>query len=332
VDPEAGAGHFDVITTAIPLDENFPDWGQSRYVDAHIRGEVMLKDLLTHLYVLLPVLDDDKHYWVGDDEIEKLLNKGGDWLAAHPEKELITSRYLKHRHDLAREALARLLEEDQVAAEITEAEHDQEEAEIEERVGLRDQRLGSVLAAIRSAGATSVIDLGCGDGRLVRSLIKEQGISRIVGMDVSTGALGYASRKMHMDEMAPKMRERVQLIQGSLTYRDTRLAGFDAAVLMEVIEHLDPPRLEALERNVFAEAVPATVIVTTPNAGYNVRFEGLADGSMRHRDHRFEWTRDEFGAWASRVAERSGYSVRFLPIGDEDPQVGSPTQMAVFSR
>jgi 3' terminal RNA ribose 2'-O-methyltransferase Hen1 len=151
-------------------------------------------------------------------------------------------------------------------------------------------------------------------------------------MDVSSGALGYASRKMHMDEMAPKMRERVQLIQGSLTYRDTRLAGFDAAVLMEVIEHLDPPRLEALERNVFAEAVPATVIVTTPNAGYNVRFEGLADGSMRHRDHRFEWTRDEFGAWASGVAERSGYSVRFLPIGDEDPQVGSPTQMAVFSR
>ncbi len=323
---------YQVDTSVIPLDENFPAWGASRYVEARIRGEALLKDLLTHLYVLLPVLDDDKHYWVGEDEIEKLLAKGGLWLGAHPEKELITSRYLRHRRHLAREALARLLEEDQIHVDESEERHNREEEEIEERVSLRDQRLGSVIAAIRSAGSDSVIDLGCGEGRLVRALIKEKGITRIVGMDVSSRTLDHAARRMHMEEMAPKMRERVRLLQGSLTYRDSRLAGFDAAVLMEVIEHLDLSRLAALERTVFVEAAPSTVVITTPNVEYNVRFEGLADGSLRHRDHRFEWTREEFGNWASAVAERSGYTVRFLPVGDEDPQVGAPTQMAVFSR
>lgn len=320
---------YEVRTTPIPLDETFPAWGESRYVDARISGEVMLKDLLTHLYVLLPVLDDDKHYWVGDDEIDKLLDKGAGWLPSHPEKGLITSRYLKHRHDLATEALERLLEEDQVAAD---AEGEGEDEASEQRVSLRDLRLDAVISAVRSSGATSVVDLGCGDGRLMRALIKEGGIDKILGMDVSAGTLGYASRKMHMDEMAPKMRERVQLIQGSLTYRDTRLAGFDTAVLMEVIEHLDPPRLAAMERTVFGEAAPTNVIVTTPNVEYNVRFEGLAGGSLRHRDHRFEWTREQFSAWASGVAERAGYSVSFRPIGEEDPEVGPPTQMAVFSR
>jgi len=323
---------YTVETAALPLDTSVPDWGDSRYVHATIRADVPLKDLLTHLYVLLPVLDDDKHYWVGEDEIEKLIAKGGDWLASHPEKELITSRYLKHRTYLSKEAMSRLLEEDQLEVDETEEQHGCEEAEIEERVSLRDQRLGSVLAVLRSAGAGSVLDLGCGDGRLIRALLKEKGLTRIVGMEVSSRALERAADRMHMDQMTPRMLERVQLIQGSLTYRDARLAGFDAAVLMEVIEHLDPPRLDALERTVFAEATPSTVIVTTPNIEYNVKFEGLAAGALRHRDHRFEWTRAEFGAWANAVATRTGYAVRFLPVGDEDPEVGSPTQLAVFTR
>jgi 3' terminal RNA ribose 2'-O-methyltransferase Hen1 len=323
---------YEVAAVPIPLDDRFPDWGDSRYVSLRLSGRVVLRDLLAHLYVLLPVLDDDKHYWVDEDEIRKLLLRGGDWLARHPERELITARYLRYRTHLAREALARLMEEDQGAVDEEEERHDLEEAEVEERVSLRDQRLGSVLAVIRAAGATSVVDLGCGDGRLIAALIKERGIGRIVGMDVSSRALAVAARRLHVDQMAPKMRERVQLIQGSLTYRDARLAGFDAAVLMEVIEHLDPPRLAALERSVFVDAVPSTVIVTTPNVEHNVRFERLPAGSLRHRDHRFEWTRDEFGAWSSSLAERAGYSVRLLPIGDEDPEVGPPTQMAVFTR
>ena len=323
---------YGVELLEIPLDERFPEWGDSSFVDLRVRGNVLLKDLLAHLYVLPPVLDDQKHYWVSDDEVEKLLAKGGDWLAQHPEKELIAARYLRHRKRLTREALGRLLDEDQAEVDEAEERHDHEEADIEERVSLRDQRLGSVLAALRSAGATSVVDLGCGDGRLLASLVKERTITRIVGLDVSARGLERAASRLRLDEMAPRMRERVQLLQGSLTYRDARLEGFDAAVLMEVIEHLDTPRLDALERTVFAEAMPRTVIVTTPNVEYNGRFDGMPAGSLRHRDHRFEWTRAEFQGWASAVAERSGYAVRFVPVGEDDPEVGPPTQMAVFSR
>jgi 3' terminal RNA ribose 2'-O-methyltransferase Hen1 len=323
---------YEVDVTPIALDPQFPTWGDSRYVSARLRGDVVLKELLAHLYLLLPVLDNDKHYWVDRDELEKLLVKGGDWLAAHPERELITARYLRHRSHLTKEALSRLLEEDQADVDESAARHDHEESEIEERISLRDQRLGSIVAALRASRATSVIDLGCGEGRLLRTLIKEPALARIVGMDVSSRVLRVAANRMHMDQMTPRMRERVQLFQGSLTYRDARLAGFDAAVLMEVIEHLDPPRLDALERCVFAEAAPGSVIVTTPNVEYNVRFDGLAEGKLRHRDHRFEWTRAEFADWGNGVADRHGYAVRYLPVGDEDPDFGSPTQMAVFSR
>ena len=121
-------------------------------------------------------------------------------------------------------------------------------------------------------------------------------------------------------------------MQTALTYRDRRLVGFDAAALVEVIEHLDPPRLDAAEQNVFGSARPGTVVVTTPNAEYNVRWESLPSGELRHRDHRFEWTRAEFGSWAQKVAGSYGYSVRFEPVGPKDPAVGAPTQMAVFTR
>lgn len=127
-------------------------------------------------------------------------------------------------------------------------------------------------------------------------------------------------------------RQRIRLLHGSLMYRDTRLEGFDAAAVVEVIEHLDPPRLAAFERVLFECARPGTVVLTTPNVEYNVKWESLPAGKFRHKDHRFEWTRAQFQGWASGMAERFGYKVRFLPVGPEDPIVGAPTQMAVFSR
>jgi 3' terminal RNA ribose 2'-O-methyltransferase Hen1 len=141
-----------------------------------------------------------------------------------------------------------------------------------------------------------------------------------------------AARRLRLDQMPERRRERISLIQSSLTYRDLRLAGFDAAVLMEVIEHIDPPRLGALEEAVFGAARPGTVVLTTPNAEHNALFPDLAPGSMRHRDHRFEWTRAGLREWAGRAAARRGYSVRYLPVGAEDPRAGPPTQMAVFTR
>ena len=323
---------YTVSTAPIVLDERFPAWGDSRYLALTLETTAVLKDVLAHLYVLLPVLDDDKHYWVDQDEIEKLLRRGETWLSDHPDRELIVRRYLRHRTHLAREALAQLLEEDQDDPDAEEADHDREEHAVEEKISLADQRMGTVIAALKAAGARRVADLGCGEGRLLRSLLADREFTSILGVDVSMRALQTASRKLRLDRMPPMQRERIDLVQGSVTYRDRRIAGYDAICLIEVIEHLDPPRLSAFESTVFGEARPATVVVTTPNVEYNPRFETLPAGQLRHRDHRFEWTRAEFGAWADGVAERHGYAVRSLPVGPEDPEVGPPTQMAVFSR
>jgi 3' terminal RNA ribose 2'-O-methyltransferase Hen1 len=282
--------------------------------------------------VLLPVLDDAKHYYVSEDEIAKLVAKGEGWLGRHPRREQIAERYLKHKRRFAREALAQLVSEEEGDLDAADEAKEREEEALEKKLSLNDQRLLSVVEAVLAAEARSVVDLGCGEGRLLRELLKEKSIERIVGLDVSYRALEMAERRLRLEEMPPKRRERIALMQGSLTYRDARLAGFDAACLVEVIEHVDEPRLGAVERTVFEFARPRTVVVTTPNVEYNVRFEGLEAGRMRHRDHRFEWTRRQFEDWAMSVAQRHGYGVRFAPIGEMHPEVGAPTQMGVFSR
>lgn len=323
---------YAVEADAIPLDQRFPEWGDSRYLDLTLRATLQLKELLEHLFVLLPVLDDDKHYWVGEDEIEKLLRRGGEWLGTHPERELITRRYLRHDARLTREALARLLEDAPEDPDETAEQHDAEEQAVERPLSLNDQRQAAVLATVRASGARRVVDLGCGSGGLLRALLREPGLEYVLGVDVSYRALEGASRRLHLDTMTPRQRERVDLVQGALTYRDRRVVGFDVATLVEVIEHLDPPRLASFERAVFAFARPSTVVVTTPNSEYNVRFDTLPAGALRHRDHRFEWTRAEFAAWCEAVAARHGYGVALSGIGPEDPEVGTPTQMAVFHR
>ena len=321
-----------VDSVAQPLDPSTPEWGASRYFVVTLTGEKRLSDLLSHLYVLVPVMDDEKHYWVGDDEVDKLLRHGTGWLATHPELEVITRRYLKHQHSLIRDAVSRLVVEDDVDESESESVRDAEETTLERPLSLNEQRLATVLGAIRGCGASSVVDLGCGEGRLLRLLLEDRQFSRIVGMDVSHRALEMASDRLRLDRMPPRQRERIQLLHGSLMYRDARLAGFDAASVVEVIEHLDPPRLAAFERVLFEFARPATVVMTTPNAEYNSRWESLPAGRFRHRDHRFEWTREQFQAWATGIAERYGYAVRFGPVGPVDPDVGSPTQMGIFTK
>jgi 3' terminal RNA ribose 2'-O-methyltransferase Hen1 len=325
---------YAVEAERLPLDTRFPQWGDSRYYRLTLHVTAKVRDLLEHLFVLLPVLDDDKHYWVGDDEVDKLLRRGGAWLADHPERELIARRYLRHDRRLTRDALARLAAADD-GADDPDAEADAEAAEeeaVEDRISLNEHRQRAVLAAITAGRAQSVVDLGCGGGQLLARLLRDTKVDRIVGMDVSHRALEAAARRLHLATMAPRQRQRIELVQGALTYRDKRLRGFDVATAVEVVEHLDPPRLGAFERAVFADAKPRCVIVTTPNVEFNTRFETLPAGSLRHRDHRFEWTRKEFGAWATEVAERNGYQVAFEPVGEVDPEVGPPTQMAVFRR
>lgn len=323
---------YAVAATQLPLDEKFPEWGLSRYYRIELKANLPLHALLSHLYVLLPVLDNDKHYWVGDDEVEKLLRHGEGWLAAHPHREVITRRYLKHQRSLFTDALARLTDESDPAPDEVAVIHAQEEAEIERPLSLNEQRMGTVLAALLASNSQSVLDLGCGEGRLLKMLLKERQITRIVGLDVSHRALEYAAENLNLERLPPMLKEKIQLLHGSLMYRDARLTGFDAASVVEVIEHLDPPRLAAFERVLFEFARPGTVVVTTPNSEYNVKWETLPAGRFRHRDHRFEWTRTQFQAWAQGIAERFGYNARFAPVGPEDAIVGSPTQMAVFSK
>ncbi|GGZ88111.1 3' terminal RNA ribose 2'-O-methyltransferase Hen1 [Streptomyces echinoruber] len=365
-----------VTAEPVPLDETFPEWGDSRYVRLTLESQTLtLAEALRHLYVLLPVLDGAKHYWVAADEVDKLLRAGEGWLPGHPEQQLITSRYLARRRSLTREALERLelvrlaeaddteVEEidNAVAADDTETEETEaEETEAEETeagetgaegtgaegtgtavaagagpeerpVPLAVQRRAAIVAALTEAGAARVLDLGCGPGQLVQELLKDRRFTEIVGVDVSRRALALAERRLRLERMGERQASRVRLLQGSLVYTDTRLKGYDAAVLSEVVEHVDPPRLPALEYAVFGTARPRTVIVTTPNVEYNVRWETLPAGHVRHDDHRFEWTREEFRTWARAVAARHGYAVDFRPVGPDDPEVGPPTQMAVFT-
>jgi len=328
-----------VEATPLPLDEQFPEWGASPYVRLRLTGTLRLADALAHLYVLLPVLDDAKHYWVALDEVEKLLTAGGEWLARHPDRAMIVRRYLRRSGALTRETLARLAESDDTTPEALDdavpAEADSGDAPDDataRQEPLRLLRRRAVVATLRDLGATRVLDLGCGAGALVAELLAEPSIIEVVGVDVSVRALAQAERQLRLVRMPERKRDRVRLIQGALTYTDERLIGYDAAVLMEVIEHVDEARLPALERAVFGAARPGAVVVTTPNVEYNVRYEWLPAGQVRHPDHRFEWTRAEFAAWTSRVADQYGYQVRVAPVGAEDPEVGPPTQLAVFTR
>jgi 3' terminal RNA ribose 2'-O-methyltransferase Hen1 len=320
-----------VTAARLPLDEKFPNWGESRYFSVTLRGTLRLQELLNHLYVLIPVLDDEKHYWVGDDEVEKLLRRGGDWLANHPAKEQIARRYLKHRKSLARAAMERLTpaEADADDMPVVGKPAGREDA-LEAPLSLNEQRIAKVVEAVLETGAKSIVDLGCGEGKLLRELLRQRELDRIVGVDVSLRVLEFAEERLELERLAPAIRDKVKLLHGSLMYRDRRLQGFDVATIIEVVEHLDAPRLLAFERVVFENARPATVILTTPNAEYNAKFPSLPAGQFRHPDHRFEWTRAEFEKWADEVAAHFGYEVRFAPVGPVDPALGPPTQMAVF--
>lgn len=325
---------YRVEAVPIVLDPQFPEWGESRYFRLTLSATISVHDALSHLYVLLPVLDEEKHYFIGEAEVEKLLRHGEGWLSRHPEREFIVSRYLRRWPSLVESALTRLLSEESPAIEAVDAKTNQAlsgEKDLERPMTLHTQRINQVAQRLKELGAKSILDLGCGEGKLLRRLLADRTFERVCGMDVSHRSLEVAAARLKVERMPERQRRRLTLFQGSLLYRDERLHGFDAAALVEVIEHLDRPRLRAMERVVFEFARPNHVLITTPNREYNPLFEGLPEGKMRHGDHRFEWTRGEFESWAGETARRFRYSVSFHPVGPVDQQQGAPTQMAVFS-
>lgn len=313
---------YEVECEPLVLDEQFPEWGSAPYCKVVLRANVRVRDLLSHLSVLIPALDNRKHYFVNKDEVDKLLRKGGKWLEDHPEKVTIARRYLRHEKTLVKMALDQLEPEEEMESEV----------EVDKPMRLHDQRHEAVVNAVMESGAKSVLDLGCGDGKLTALLLKLRGVKKVTGMDVSVQALEHAARRLRLDRLGPRAKERVSLLHGSLVYRDARLEGYDVACVVEVIEHLDAERLRAFENALFKFARPGTVVLTTPNREYNVLFQGMAEEDTRHGDHRFEWTRAEFEEWASRVANEHGYKVSFQPIGPFDETHGAPSQMGVFVR
>lgn len=321
---------YEVTARGLELDERFPEWGASPYYSVTLRGVKTLSALLSHLYVLVPVFDNEKHYFVGKSELEKLLSKGAGWLESHPWREQIARRYLGFRPSLYREALARL--RDETPPRVDDAAVETEDEPKIPVPSLNAQRHSAVCDQLKACGATSVLDVGCAEGQLLRQLSSDRQFRRLVGVDVSVRALQIASRRLRIDRLPERQAERIELLHGSLMYRDRRFSGFDAAAVVEVVEHFDPPRLSAFERVLFEFAQPRTIVLTTPNREYNVKWETLPADRLRHRDHRFEWTRAEFQNWATGVAVRHSYSVRFVDVGEADKQLGPPTQMAVFVR
>lgn len=312
------------------LDEQFEEWGHSSYYSLRLKKVTKLRELLSHLYVLIPVLDNNKHYWVSEAEIEKLQRHGEHWVAQHPMKSLIIRRYFKGQMGLSKKALnALIVDEDPVESPVEEAS---EEQQMEKTISLNESRMKTVLDTIRSVSPTSVIDFGCGEGKLLKALLKIHRLQKITGVDVSPKALELAEKRLKLERLPEKMQQKVQLIQGALQYQDTRFSGHDVATCIEVIEHLEEDRLEAMEQVLFQYANPQTVIITTPNVEYNQKFENLKKGKFRHADHRFEWDRASFQNWGPSLAQTYGWHVTFSGIGNEDPNWGCPTQMAVFQK
>lgn len=320
---------YSVTTQRTTLDDSFPDWGGSPYIDLTISGTVRLSELLNHIYVLIPVFDRQKHYYISEAEIQKLLDHGEGWLAEHPYREKITRRYFRSKKSYARKALDILLSDDTADEN---AENDESAAEKEARTPLNTQRMEAVKNAVLASGASSVIDLGCGECRLTSLLLDEQQIKKVTACDVSVSVLEKAAQRLHLDRMPPYRKDKLTLMQASLTYRDKRFEGYDCACAIEVIEHIEPMRIPAFERSVFEFAAPHTVIITTPNIEYNANYENMQENSLRHGDHRFEWTRAEFRAWTEHICEKFGYSCKLSDIGETDEKLGSPTQMGVFTK
>jgi 3' terminal RNA ribose 2'-O-methyltransferase Hen1 len=322
---------WEVSLAPVSVPESDGATATRRAFDLTLRGTCTLSDLLAQVCVLVPALDDPPRDPLGDDEADGLLALGGAWLRAHPERELVVGWYRGPHPSPVRDALARLTA-GEAPPEPSTDEPCGAEVSFEAALRLAEAREEAVVRLLRERRVRSVADLGCGDGRLLRRLAEEPSLRRVVGVDVSERALARARRRLDPDRMPAKAARKVELLLGSVLYRDARLAGLEAAVLTEVIEHVDEERLPALVDAVFGAARPRLVVITTPNADHDARSTGLAPGAFRHPDHRFEWSRATFRTWAEATAREHGYQVRFDEVGPPDDERGAPTQLAEFER
>ena len=257
--------------------------------------------------------------------MDKLLRLGDGWLNDHPERDRIVRRYLKFGH-LVRSAIGQV-------AGTPDGDGLLQAGEPHVRpTSLQEARIEAAVNRLAEAGARRVADLGCGEGDLVAAILDDRRFDGVIGVDPSPTALQKAAKRLRLDGMQLARQSRVTLVQGAATYPDSRLSSCDVYAMLEVIEHIDPWRLPAMEEVVFGSGGPRTVVLTTPNREWNATIPSLADGSLRHGDHRFEFTRQECLNWADGVASRRGHRHEWFGVGGEMPGVGPATQGLVFTR
>ncbi len=322
------------------FDEQRPEWGNSPYFNVTLKNTTLLSEILTHLYVLIPVLDNDKHYWVGFDEVDKLIKNGKHWIPKHPHKNIIVARYLKKQSSLTRKALAEFELEaseldnmEETTIDETQEHYGQSQAsedKLEKKVRLNDLRIQKIIETIGELDVNNITDFGCGEGKYLKEYLKIAKLNKITGIEVSTSVLDKAEQRLKIERLPEKTRNKLFLLQGSLTYKDSRLKNIDLATCIEVIEHIDEDRLDAFAESLFGFSKPRYAIVTTPNVEFNATFENLPAGKFRHNDHRFEWDRKTFHNWCQNIGKKYGYAICFDEIGATHPKFGAPTQMALF--
>ena len=296
---------------------------QDRYVTVRTRSDRWtLGETLRQIRVLLPAIDGRHHHYVNDEDVAHLLRHGEGWLDSHPQGTWISRRYLARKRSLAEQAVR--------ALEARNESEDEPPWTGPTRESLQRARIDRVTERLVESGARIVADLGCGEGALVRELAKEPAISKVVGIDISANRIEQAKRRLAR-QLGPSETDKTSLLTGAIGVQDARWSDCDAAALVETIEHIDVERLDMVERNVFGREHLRCIIVTTPNREYNHHY-GLEEGQKRHRDHRFEWSREEMREWAQGICQRYGLEASHEGIGEHHPDDGWPTQMAVFTR
>jgi 3' terminal RNA ribose 2'-O-methyltransferase Hen1 len=308
---------YTVEVSNTKLNEKFPAWGQAPYFSIKLNTTKRISEILRQIYVLLPVLDNFKHYYIEDAEKEKILRLGEGWLQNHPLVEIITQRSLKNIRSLSNEALEILLGSEPITSSSLDGE-----AKLESPIRLNELRFNKVEEVLITSGVKRVLDFGCGEGRFLEKLIRNPWFSEVIGADVSIASLERATKRLERNSSKNK----AKLIHSSFTYHDDRLKDIDSMVMLEVIEHIDLTNLDFVEKNIFEFIKPKLLIITTPNADYNTKFQ---QPGFRHPDHRFEWTRDEFKVFCEKSI-KYGYTYEISFIGDIEPALGGPTQMGVF--
>lgn len=292
----------------------------ARYIN--LTGRQTLQNAIRHLFILIPVLDNYKHYYMDKSEVDKLERYGTGWLDDHPMRDLIIKRALKFKELISEVASPK--KEDLLQGDSEPVE----ESEI--KVRLNEQRYQTIVDIVtKLPQKETVVDFGSGEGKLSVRLGFIPGVKEVLAVEPSQVSQLRAIRKIDKVRSSEGFVAPTQ-VWGSLFYFDTRLCDKDVMILSEVIEHIDEYRLAPIIETVFAQYSPKTLIINTPNYEYNVVFE-MKD-NLRHSDHRFEWTREQFSLWCKELGARYNYSVNIGGIGEEDTDHGFPTQIAIFSK